>query len=286
MANFPVLKEYGDVIGIVGVAGSSSVVSFFADDNVSKTALLQNVGLFRGIHEADLTALAQSLVVRRYKAGQLVFKQSDVGSTMYIVFQGQINIYLPAAPDNLPLQMIEAGDHFGELALFDNGPRSASALAMTDVVLLELTQQALTEFILDRPHVALSLLATLSARLRATNSLLSQRAARNAEAEVDNRLTWQDRLADKIAELNGSWAFIIVLIGLIIGWVLLNNGELFNPPFDPYPFVFFNLILAILAALQGPLIVMSQNRQALKDRLQAETDFRVNLKMKSILNAY
>jgi CRP/FNR family cyclic AMP-dependent transcriptional regulator len=245
---------------------------------VSKTALLQNVGLFQGIHSQDLTVLAQTLVVKRYKTGQLVFKQGDVGSTMYIVFHGQVNIYLPASPDNLPLQMMEPGDHFGELALFDNGPRSASALAMTNVVLLELTQQELTAFILERPHIALTLLATLSDRLRATNSLLSQRAARNVEAEVDDRLTWQDRLADKVAELNGSWAFIIVLIGLIIGWVLLNNGEVFSPPFDPYPFVFFNLILAIVVALQGPLIVMSQNRRALKDRLQAETDFRVNLK--------
>lgn len=245
---------------------------------MSKTDLLQNVGFFQGIHPQDLTALAQALVVKRYKAGQLVFKQGDAGSTMYIISQGQVNIYLLASPDNLPLQTMEPGDHFGELALFDNGPRSASALAMTDVVLLELAQQELTAFILERPHIALTLLATLSNRLRATNSLLSQRAARNVEAEVDSRMTWQDRLADKVAELNGSWTFIVVLIGLIIGWVLLNDGEVFSPPFDPYPFVFFNLILAIVVALQGPLIVMSQNRQTFKDRLRAETDFRVNLK--------
>ncbi len=245
---------------------------------MSKTALLQSLDLFQGIPTSDLTELAQTLVVRRYEAGQLIFHQGDVGTTMYIVFKGQVSIYLPLSPDKLTLQTISSGDYFGELAIFDNEPRSATALALTDVVLLELAQPALTAFILARPHIALILLATLSARLRGTNSLLAQRAARNVVVEVDRRLTWHDKLADQVAALNGSWAFIIALIGLTVVWVLINSGVMLSPPFDPYPFVFFNLILAILVALQGPLIVMSQNRQALKDRIQAETDFRVNLK--------
>ncbi len=222
--------------------------------------------------------LGQNLVVHRYQAGQMIFHQGDIGSTLYIVFKGQVSIYLPAVPENVPLQTMMPGDYFGELALFDNEPRSASALALTDVVLLALSQEDMTAFILKRPHVALTLLMTLSARLRTTNSLLAQRATRNVAIEVDHRLTWQDRLADHVAALNGSWTFILILIGLIIGWVLINDGVMLRPPFDPYPFVFFNLILAILVALQGPLIVMSQNRQSLKDRVQAETDFRVNLK--------
>lgn len=245
---------------------------------MDRIALLQTISFFNGIAPADLADLAQTLGIRHYRAGELVFRQGDRGFTMYIVLKGQVNIYLPASPDNLPLQTIYPGEYFGELALFDNEPRSASALAMTPLTLLELTQDGLIAFIEKRPHIALTLLSTLANRLRATNALLSERAARNVDAEIDRRLTWQDRLADKVAELNGSWMFIIGLLGLTIVWMVMNDGGFWSPPFDPYPFVFFNLLLAILVALQGPLIMMSQNRQASNDRARSETDYKVNLK--------
>src|SRR5262249_12740958 len=107
---------------------------------------------------------------------------------------------------------------------------------------------------------------------------LSERAAKNVVKELEESLSWSDRLADKVAELNGSWRFIVGLLVLTLGWTLINTQRMLGEPFDGYPYTFFNLLLAILVALQGPLIVMSQNRQTLKDRAQAETDFKVNLK--------
>jgi len=245
---------------------------------VSRISLLRSISLFQGISAEDLASLAQTLAIRKYKAGEFIFQQGDIGHTMYIVLNGQVNIYLQVFPHDLPLNTIKPGEYFGELALFDNEPRSASAFATTDVVLLELTQTVLTAFILKRPHVSLTLLGNLSARLRATNTLLSQRVSRNVDEDIEKRLTWGDRLADRVAELNGSWAFIIALIGLTITWVIVNTGTILHPPFDPYPFVFFNLVLAILVALQGPLIIMSQNRQARKDRERSIIDYKVNLK--------
>lgn len=245
---------------------------------MDKVALLQATSLFAGLSAKDLEELAQTLTVRKFKARQLIFRQGDPGSTLYIVAKGRVNIYLPASPDDLPLQTLQSGEYFGELALFDNQPRSASALAVTPVVLLELTQPVLMRCMAQRPNLALSLLRSLSTRLRATNALLYERAARNVDEEVEKQLTWQDRLADRVAELNGSWIFILGLIGLTFAWMMLNHSAFLTPIFDPYPFVFFNLILAILVALQGPLIMMSQNRQALKDRTRSETDYRVNLK--------
>ena len=108
--------------------------------------------------------------------------------------------------------------------------------------------------------------------------MLSQRAAKDVVKEFEENLTWSQRLADKVAELNGSWAFILFLIVLTGGWSVVNIALGQDHAFDAYPFQFFNLALAILVALQGPLIVMSQNRESKKDRAQAETDFRVNLK--------
>ncbi len=122
----------------------------------------------------------------------------------------------------------------------------------------------------------MAILAEMAERLRETNAMLSQRAARDVVKEIEENLTWGQRLADKVAELNGSWAFILFLLALTCAWAILN--KVVGDPFDRYPYQFYNLALAILVALQGPLIVMSQNRQSVKDRATAETDFRVNLK--------
>jgi CRP/FNR family cyclic AMP-dependent transcriptional regulator len=176
------------------------------------------------------------------------------------------------------LKDISRGEYFGELALFDDKPRSASALATTDAVLLELSRATLSAYLERRPRAAMAILRTMGERLRETNTLLSERAAKNAVKELEDNLSWSDQLADKVAELNGSWKFIGALIGLTIAWTFLNTRLFLGAPFDGYPYTFFNLLLAILVALQGPLIVMSQNRQTLKDRAQAETDFKVNLK--------
>jgi CRP/FNR family transcriptional regulator, cyclic AMP receptor protein len=189
-----------------------------------------------------------------------------------------VTIFLPGeASRRISLKDVAKGEYFGELALFDDKPRSASALATTDAVLLELSRDTLSRYLVQRPAGAMTLLRTLAGRLRATNEMLSQRAAKNVVAELDSKLTWSQRLADRVAELNGSWAFIIALFALTLGWMVLNIGSI-GADFDPYPYVFFNLLLAILVALQGPLIVMSQNRSGAKDRAQAETDFQVNLK--------
>ena len=145
-------------------------------------------------------------------------------------------------------------------------------------MLLELQRATLKDYLQRRPGAAMAILRTMSERLRETNTLLSERAAKNVDEEFEKHLSWSDRLADNVAALNGSWAFILFLIGLTMLWCAVNSGWLLHKVIDPYPFQFFNLALAILVGLQGPLIVMSQNRQSLKDRARADTDFKVNLK--------
>ncbi len=242
------------------------------------SALLSKVPMFEDLTEDDRTVLAQSLLERRYTAGQMIMNQGDEGSSMFIIAEGHVNIHLPGeASRRISLKDVSFGEYFGEIALFDDKPRSASALATTDAVLLELDRTTLSKYVNARPHAAMTLLRTLAQRLRETNDMLSQRAAKNAVAEMENNLTWSQKLADKVAELNGSWAFILFLLSLTIGWVIIN-GLSKRTEFDPYPYQLFNLMFAILVGLQGPLIVMSQNRQTEKDRATAETDFKVNLK--------
>jgi uncharacterized membrane protein len=259
---------------------------------MDRQALLRTIPMFEGLDDEDLDALAGSLVERQFPAGKLIFNLGDPGDAMYIIADGHVNIHLPGeASRRVSLKDIARGEYFGELALFDSKPRSASALATTDATLLELARETLSGYLQRRPGAAMAILRTMADRLRETNKMISERAAKNVVEEIEKNLSWSDRLADKVAELNGSWAFILVLLGLTVGWSIINAPQIAgllhiaHPDesgkmngFDPFPYVFFNLLLAILVALQGPLIVMSQNRQSLKDRKTAETDFKVNLK--------
>lgn len=256
--------------------------------------LLAQISLFQGLSDEDREALAARLAEKRFDAGQVVFSQGDRGSSMYVVWSGAVQIYLPGAKDGSPpvtLKDIRTGEYFGELAIFDDKPRSASARATVETVLLELTREELAEHLARSRTAAMTILSEMAERLRETNAMLSQRAAKDVVKEFEGNLSWSQRLADKVAELNGSWTFILVLIGLTIVWCIINmpfvaehvglagkgdDGKVAG--FDPYPYILYNLVLAILVSLQGPLIVMSQNRQSAKDRAQAETDFRVNLK--------
>jgi uncharacterized membrane protein len=256
--------------------------------------LLAQISLFQGLSDEDREALAARLAEKSFKSGDIVFSQGDQGSSMYIVQSGAVQIYLPSAGKDAPpvvLKDLRTGEYFGELAIFDDKPRSASVRALTDTVLLELTRDELGEHLGRSKTAAMTILSEMAERLRETNAMLSQRAAKDVVKEFEDNLSWSQRLADKVAELNGSWAFIMALMGLTAVWCIMNvpsvaehiglysKGDDGKPTgFDPFPYILYNLVLAILVSLQGPLIVMSQNRQSAKDRATAETDFRVNLK--------
>ena len=240
--------------------------------------MLQRVPLFKGLSEAARISLSQRLVERRCPAGEMVFSKGDTGSAMFLLLSGRVEIFLPpeGGAERVDLKEVAEGEHFGELSLFDEKPRSATAVAMVDCELLELSREHFIGDIVRSEAAVLAILSEMAVRLRDTNQLLSQRAARDTIKEFEEGLSWRDKLADRVTELNGSWAFILALIGLTFFWAALN--AFVQRPFDAYPYQFFNLFLGILVGVQGPLIMMSQNRQAAKDRAQASTDFRVNLK--------
>lgn len=249
------------------------------DGAMDRSQLLSQISLLRGLSPDDRRALGEKLNERTYLPGQVIFTLGESGTSMYLVASGRVQIFLPppapAAP-RVVLKEMAAGEHFGELALFDDKPRSASAEAVAPTTLLELSREHFLAGLVRSPPAVLSVLSEMADRLRDTNQLLSRRVAKDAVQEMESRLTWAERLADRVAEINGSWRFIIFLFGVTGLWAVIN--AFISRPFDAYPYVFFNLVLALLVALQGPLIVMSQNRQAEKERAQAASDFQVNLK--------
>jgi uncharacterized membrane protein len=178
----------------------------------------------------------------------------------------------------LTLTELGRGDFFGEMALLDGQRRSANAVVADDARLAVLSREHFLSFMRSSPNVALEMLTALANRLRHTDELLRHSATRNVNVEEAAQLTMADRAADRIAEFGGSWKFIIFEIGLFLLWMLLNTWLLFDKVFDPYPYVFLNLVLGLICGLQAPIIMMSQNRQSHKDRLRSDLDYQVNLK--------
>src|ERR1044071_7692004 len=154
---------------------------------MSYADLLARVPMFENLADDDRLALAQNLVERKFVAGEIIMNVGERGTSMFIVADGHVNIYLPGeASRRISLKDIAIGEYFGELALFDDKPRSASAVATTDATLLELDRDTLSHYLAQRPQGAMTLLQTMAGRLRATNEMLSQRAARNVVAELES----------------------------------------------------------------------------------------------------
>ena len=240
---------------------------------------LRHVPLFESLDDEAAAELCHLLESIDSRAGSVLFRAGDEGDAMYVIERGKIRICVRATDGHeVTLTELEHGDFFGEMALLGGQRRSADAVVAEDARLAVLSREHFLSFMRGTPNVALEMLTALANRLRHTDELLRHTATRNVNVEEAARLTLADRAADIIAEFGGSWKFIIFEIGLFLLWVLLNTWLLFDKVFDPYPYVFLNLVLGIICGLQAPIIMMSQNRQSHKDRLRADLDYQVNLK--------
>jgi uncharacterized membrane protein len=241
---------------------------------------LRQVPLFESLDDDAAKQLCELLETLDCEAQKVMFRAGDAGDAMYLIERGKVRICVQATDGHeVTLTELGRGDFFGEMALLDGQRRSANAVVAEDARLAVLSREHFLSFIMGgNPNVALEMLTALANRLRHTDELLRHSTTRNVNEEEAAQLTMADRAADKIAEFGGSWKFIIFEIGLFLLWVLLNTWLLFDKVFDPYPYVFLNLILGIICGLQAPIIMMSQNRQSHKDRLRSDLDYEVNLK--------
>jgi CRP/FNR family transcriptional regulator, cyclic AMP receptor protein len=239
---------------------------------------LRSVPLFASLDDAAATELRSLLTAENFSGSTQLFHKGDSGDAMYLIASGRVRISI-ADDDGREVTLAELaqGDFFGEMALIDGRKRSADARVLEDARLAILARPDFLSFVRANPDVALGMLGALSDRLRRTDELLRSRVSRNANEEERMRATMSDRAADLIAEFGGSWKFIGVSIGLIVFWILFNSYVLLSG-FDPKPYQMLNLVLAVIAGMQAPIIMMSQNRQGEKDRLRADLDYRVNLK--------
>jgi uncharacterized membrane protein len=239
---------------------------------------LRSVPLFASLDDDSARDLRNLLSEKSVPQNTRLFRQGDTGDAMYLIESGRVRISIRDDEEQeVTLAELAQGDFFGEMSIIDGRQRSADAKVIDDAKLAVLSRDAFLTFVRKKPDVALEMLSALSERLRRTDQLLRSRVSRNVNEEEKARLTLADRAADLIAEFGGSWKFIGVSIALIIFWIIFNSYILIKG-FDPAPYQMLNLVLALIACMQAPIIMMSQNRQGEKDRLRADLDYQVNLK--------
>jgi uncharacterized membrane protein len=252
---------------------------------------LSSVNLFKRLTPEELEQLAAEVDQVRYSDGQTIFSEQDRGDALYVVESGSVRIWvLDEDAEQVTLSELKPGEFFGELAVLDRGPRSTNATAIGDTELHRLSSDDFQKFLMAHPDCAIDVICEIGVRLRQTNALVSQRVTRNINVQMEEKATLGQRVADKVATFGGSWTFIFIYLSFLLIWIVINSFLLIHygrgdegAQFDPYPYILLNLMLSMTAALQAPIIMMSQNRAAEKDRLAAEQDFKVNLKSELLL---
>ncbi|MBS0657086.1 MAG: DUF1003 domain-containing protein [Verrucomicrobia bacterium] len=243
--------------------------------------LLKEVPLFQLLDDAERTDLAMRVEVEEFPAGKVIFLYGDPGESVYIVTAGEVEVFFKNdTGETIQLELCMRGDFFGELSFLDPGSgRSASVRARTDVTTLRLDRDDLRAFLQKRPEAALDLLAALAKRQRATVERLRHTASRNLNEEMEDRRTRVQKAADWIAEFSGSIPFLLLHVVFFGAWLTINWVPIPGvTPFDPYPFGFLTLAVSLEAIFLSVFVLLSQNRQAAKDRIRSDVEYDVNLK--------
>lgn len=241
--------------------------------------MLAGVELFEHLGDEDRVSLAKVVDLRRLDAGATLFNTGDPGESLYIVRSGEVELYIrDTTGQKIVLTVAGTNEIFGELALLDNKPRTATAIALVDSELLELDREDLILLFQKTPAAALRLLAAMGHMTRKADELLRTRVSRNVNEEVEERLSTFQRIADWISWFSGSMAFLLVNAAWFATWIALNTLPLGIRAFDPYPFGLLTMIVSLEAIFLSCFVLLSQNRQAEKDRVRSDIEYAINVK--------
>ena len=232
--------------------------------------------LFSLLDEEELGVLAQQVELRDFDAKQRIYKIGDSSARAFIVLSGAVRV-TSIDEDGQEVLFAEPkhGDFFGFASMLDDSAHQTTAVAMERTSCVEVDRNDLTELFQRKPLAGLDMLTTVAREIHVTQGMVKQRSQRNPNELIDERETFGERMADGVASFGGSWKFIILFSVILVVYTSINVA-LRGKSWDPYPFILLNLFLSMLAAIQAPVIMMSQNRQDAKDRLRSELDFEVN----------
>jgi CRP/FNR family transcriptional regulator, cyclic AMP receptor protein len=239
--------------------------------------VFNEVPLFALLDGEERQVLAREVEQRRFAAGETIFKTGDPGGHAYLVHRGKVHVTLTDLAEELVLvDVVGDGGLCGMSSLLAGAAHLTTAVAVEETQAIEIEREDIAHLLQKKPLAGLDMMTMIEKQLRATHELMRARVSRNPNAEFEAKETWGEHLADGVAKFGGSWSFVASFGLILVVYTAINI--LISQPWDPYPFILLNLFLSMLAAIQAPVIMMSQNRQDAKDRVRSELDYRVNLK--------
>jgi CRP/FNR family cyclic AMP-dependent transcriptional regulator len=238
--------------------------------------ILKKVPLFAGLDSDEVAVLASQVDVKNFAARQRIYKIGDSSGRGYIVAEGLVRV-TTVDEDQQEVVVAEPGrgEFFGFASMLEQIPHETEATAIEPSVCVEVDRADILVLLQRKPHAGMDMLAVLGHQFHSAQKLVRVRANRNPNELVEEQSTRGERMADAVAGFGGSWAFISMFGCFMVAYTA-TNVKLGRSAWDPYPFILLNLFLSMLAAIQAPVIMMSQNRQDKKDRLRSELDYDVN----------
>jgi uncharacterized membrane protein len=238
--------------------------------------VLRDIPLFSNLDDDELRILAGQVELRQFPSRQRIFRMGDPADRAYIVVSGCVRvIIIDEDHQEILLHQPGPGEYFGFASMLEQTPHQAEATAVEDTSCVEIDHNDLMVLFQQKPHAIIDILAFLGRQLHDAHQIARNRSMRPPDDIIEEQYTFGERIADVVASFGGSWTFIITF-GLFMATYVTINIALAMKAWDPYPFILLNLFLSALAAIQAPVIMMSQNRQDKKDRLRSELDFEVN----------
>ena len=238
--------------------------------------VLKHVPLFALLDEDETAVLAGQVEVKNFAPRQRIYKMGDAGGRAYVMVSGHVRVST-VDQDNQEVVVDEPahGEFFGFASMLEQTPHQTEAIALEESVCLEVDRKDIAVLLERKPLAGMDMLAVLGRQFHAAQQLVRVRASRNPNQMIEQQATFGERIADSVARFGGSWTFITLFCFLIVVYAVISV-TLGPRSWDPYPFILLNLFLSMLAAIQAPVIMMSQNRLDTKDRLRGELDFDVN----------
>ena len=238
--------------------------------------MLKNIPLFTLLDDDEIAVLASQVELKNFAARQRIYKIGDAGGRAYVMVSGAVRV--TTVDDDQQEVVVDEpalGEFFGFASMLEQTPHQTGAAAQEATVCVEVDRDDISILLQRKPHAGMDMLTVLARQFHASQHLVRLRASRNPNEVIEAEATFGDRLADSVARFGGSWSFIMAF-GLVLVVYTSINVALRKAAWDPYPFILLNLFLSMLAAIQAPVIMMSQNRQDTKDRVRGELDFDVN----------
>src|SRR5712691_3108248 len=238
--------------------------------------VLKHVPLFALLDEEEMAVLAGQVELKNFSPRQRIYKMGDTSGQAYVMVSGKVRV-TTVDEDQQEVVVDEPahGEFFGFASMLERTPHQTNATAVEDTQCLEVSRGDIATLLQRKPHAGMDMLTVLGRQFHASQQLVRLRAMRNANEVIEAKSTLPERIADSMVRFGGSWKFIIGFLILSSVYTAINVG-MRRAAWDPYPFILLNLILSLLAAIQAPVIMMSQNRQDMKDRVRGELDYAVN----------